>query len=298
MTTQNQGRPELRFGIYVDQWGKPLDQVYDEFRMVDELGFDVAWLSDHMGVPGTPILESWTLLAALAVRTSNIHLGVLVTNNTFRHPALLLKEAVTVDHISGGRLILGIGTGWEPDEHARYGIEFPSAHERVERLEEAATLMRLMMSQDRTTFVGQFYQVTDAPLEPRPIQAPRIPILIAAHRPRMLGVAARCADIWDSYHEMADSPTAGLKMPIEEQMRHLDEACLAIGRDPSEIRRSTWTTGEALASADAFREFITRQLELGFTDVSVLLPELVDERVLVTIARDVLPELRSISPGA
>jgi alkanesulfonate monooxygenase SsuD/methylene tetrahydromethanopterin reductase-like flavin-dependent oxidoreductase (luciferase family) len=293
MTAQPQQGPEPRFGLYVDQWAKPLSQVEDEFTIADELGFDYAWLSDHMGVPGTPILEGWTLLAALAVRTSRIRLGLLVTNNLFRHPALLLKEAVTVDHLSGGRLILGLGTGWEPGEHRRYGFEFPDAYERVERLEEAVTLIRLMMSQERTTFEGRFYNVQDAPLEPPPIQAPRIPILIAAHRPRMLRVAARHADIWDSYHAMADSPTAGLALSIEEQMHQLDAECRAIGRDPSQIRRSTWTTGEALESADAFRDFATRHLNLGFTDISVLLPEKVDERVLLAISRDVLPELRN-----
>jgi len=135
--------------------------------------------------------------------------------------------------------------------------------------------------------------VTDAKLEPAPIQSPRIPILIAAHRPRMLRVAARHADQWDSYHEMADSPTAGLEMPIAEQMRLLDDECRAIGRDPATIRRSTWTTGEALESADAFRDFATQQLGLGFTDVSVLLPERPDENVLRQIADDILPTLRA-----
>ena len=151
--------------------------------------------------------------------------------------------------------------------------------------------MGLMMSQERTTFDGRFYRVTDATLEPGPIQ-PRIPILIAAHRPRMLRVAARHADQWDSYHEMEESPTAGWTMPIKEQMAILDDECRAIGRDPTEIRRSTWTTGEALASADAFRDFASRQIELGFTDVSVLLPEVFDQAVLREIADEVVPSLR------
>lgn len=292
MTSSPAAPLPARFGLYVDQWGKSLGQVYEEFQIADELGFDCAWLSDHLVAPGTPLLESWTLLAGLAERTSRIRLGILVTSNTFRNPMLLLKEAVTVDHISAGRLILGIGTGWEPDEHARYGVEFPSARERVDRLEEAVTLMGLMMSQERTTFEGRFYRVADAPLEPAPVQTPRIPILIAAHRPRMLRIAARHADQWDSYAEMADGSTAGVQMSVAQQMRVLDAECRAIGRDPGEIRRSTWTTGEALDSPDAFRDFATRQLSLGFTDVSVLMPESVNEGVLTKIAGDVLPELR------
>jgi alkanesulfonate monooxygenase SsuD/methylene tetrahydromethanopterin reductase-like flavin-dependent oxidoreductase (luciferase family) len=285
--------PTPRFGLYVDQWGKSLAQVYEEFAMAEELGFDCAWLSDHLVAPGTPLLESWTLLAALAERTKRIRIGNLVTSNTFRHPQLLLKEAVTVDHISNGRLILGIGTGWEPDEHGRYGLEFPTGGERVDRLEESVTLMSLLMSQDRTTFEGRYYRVTDATLEPGPIQQPRIPILIAAHRPRAIRVAARHADQWDSYHQMDESPTADWSMPLQEQMAILDAECGAIGRNPATIRRSTWTTGEPLASADAFRQFACAQLAIGFTDVSVLLPERPDKAVLAEIARDVLPELRA-----
>ena len=122
-----------------------------------------------------------------------------MSSNTFRHPAILLKEAVTVDHISGGRLILGIGTGWHEDEHRRYGIDLPPAPERVDRFEEAVEVISLLMAQERTTFQGRYYQLDDARLEPRPLQQPRIPILIAAHRPRMLRIAARYADQWDTF---------------------------------------------------------------------------------------------------
>jgi Coenzyme F420-dependent N5,N10-methylene tetrahydromethanopterin reductase and related flavin-dependent oxidoreductases len=115
MTTDRPAAPGPRFGLFLSQANKPLSQVYDEFQMAEDLGFDHAWLVDHLvdtdGPPDHPCLEAWALLAALAARTSRIRLGVLVTSNTFRHPAVLLKGAVTVDHISGGRLILGLGTG-------------------------------------------------------------------------------------------------------------------------------------------------------------------------------------------
>jgi alkanesulfonate monooxygenase SsuD/methylene tetrahydromethanopterin reductase-like flavin-dependent oxidoreductase (luciferase family) len=293
MSEQPTSTQSPRFGLFVHQLGKSLAQIYKAFELADELGFDCAWLSDHVVTPGASFLESWTLLAAVAERTKRVRLGVLVTNNAFRHPLVLLKEAVTVDHISGGRLILGVGTGYPPDEPARYGIDFPAAGERVDRLEEAVTLMRLMMSQDRTTFEGRYYRVVDASLEPSAVQKPRIPILIAAHRPRMIRIAARHADQWDSFHEMEDTPTAGLKMPIAHQMAILDDECRAIGRNPAEIRRSTWATRGALASVDAFRDFASRHLALGFTDVSVVLPEPVDVAVLTAVARDVLPDLRN-----
>ena len=173
----------LRFGLFLSQARKDWDRVLEEFLEAEELGFDHAWLVDHLvdtdGGPEDGCLEAWTLLAAIAARTKRIRLGVLVSSNTFRHPAILLKEAVSVDHISGGRLILGIGTGWHEDEHRRYGIDLPPAPERVDRFEEAVEVISLLMQQERTTFRGQYYRLDDARLVPRPVQQPRIPILIA-----------------------------------------------------------------------------------------------------------------------
>ena len=201
------GAPALRFGMFLSQAGRSWTSVRDDFVQAEELGFDHAWLVDHLvdtdGAPEDGCLEGWTLLAAIAARTERIRLGVLVSSNTFRNPALLLKEAVTVDHISGGRVILGIGTGWHEDEHRRYGIDLPAPAERVDRFEEAVECISLLMGQERTTFHGRHYRLDDAQLEPRPVQQPRIPILIAAHRPRMLRIAARYADQWDTFAAIA-----------------------------------------------------------------------------------------------
>src|SRR5215207_9950617 len=140
--------------------------MLDDFTLAEELGFDHAWLVDHLldtdGPPEHPCHEAWTLLAALAARTSRIRLGVLVSSNTFRHPAVLLKEAVTVDHVSGGRLILGFGTGWHEDEHRRYGITLPPPPERVDRFEEAVELITRLQEEPRVTFRGRFYGADDA----------------------------------------------------------------------------------------------------------------------------------------
>ena len=218
---------------------------------------------------------------------------MLVTSNTFRHPALLLKEAVTVDHISGGRLILGIGTGWNEDEHRRYGIDLPAPPERVDRFEEAVRLISLLMLQERSTVQGRHYQLHDAHLEPRPVQRPGIPILIAAHRPRMLRIAARYADQWDVRCDRRDGDRRGLRRRLPGGLPNLDEACRDIGRDPAEIRRSTWTTREALRSTDAYLDFVRRHHRLGFTDFSTVAPAPEDEAVLRTIASEVIPELRA-----
>jgi alkanesulfonate monooxygenase SsuD/methylene tetrahydromethanopterin reductase-like flavin-dependent oxidoreductase (luciferase family) len=289
--------PALRFGVFLSQSNKPLAQVYDEFAMAEDLGFDHAWLVDHLvdtdGPPSNPILEAWTLLAALAERTSRIRLGVLVTSNTFRHPAILLKEAVTVDHISGGRLILGIGTGWHADEHRRYGLDLPPPRERVDRFEEAVQCIAGLMAQDRTTFDGTYYRLDDAPLEPRPIQQPRIPILIAAHRPRMLGLAARYADQWDTFPELAGAATDGVTTGLAERVAMFESAAREAGRDPATIRRSTWATREVMASEDAYRGFVDTHVGLGFTDISTVAPARDQMGTFRRIAETVIPAYRA-----
>lgn len=287
---------EPRFGLFMSQANKPWSQVLDEFLMAEDLGFDSAWLVDHLldtdGPPGHPCLEAWTLLAAIAARTSRIRIGVLVTSNTFRHPAILAKEAVTVDHISGGRLILGMGTGWHGEEHRRYGIEMPPAVERVDRLEEAVELVVRLMTEPRVTFEGRHYRTDDAVFEPRPVQQPRIPLLIAAHRPRMIRIAARWADQWDTFPELAGAATDGVTTSVEERMTAFGAACVAAGRDPGTVRRSTWALPAAVASEATYEAFARRQLELGFTDVSVV-PLGVPVERLRRIAEMVVPGLRA-----
>jgi alkanesulfonate monooxygenase SsuD/methylene tetrahydromethanopterin reductase-like flavin-dependent oxidoreductase (luciferase family) len=291
------GPTALRFGLFLSQARKDWNRVLDEFLEAEELGFDHAWLVDHLvdtdGSPKDGCLEAWTLLAAIAARTTRIRLGVLVSSNTFRHPAILLKEAVTVDHISAGRLVLGIGTGWHEDEHRRYGIDLPPAAERVDRFEEAVEVISLLMAQERTTFTGRHYQLDDAHLEPGPVQQPRIPILIAAHRPRMLRITARYADQWDTFGVIPGAATEGVETDLADRIAALDAACRAIGRDPAEIRRSTWATSEALRSTDAYLDFVRYHHRLGFTDFSTQWPEASDIGVLRRVATEIIPALRA-----
>ena len=287
---------EPRFGLFMSQASKPWSQVRDEFALAEELGFDHAWLVDHLldtdGPPELPCLEAWTLLGALAASTRTIRLGVLVSSNTFRHPALLAKEAVTVDHVSGGRLILGVGTGWHEDEHRRYGFDLPAAVERVDRFEEAVEMLVRLQEEPRLTFEGRFYRTDDAVFEPRPVQQPRIPLLIAAHRPRMIRIAARWADQWDTFPELPGTATDGVTSTVGERLAMLDAACLAVGRDPTTIRRSVWGGPEVLADEAAFESFARRHLSLGFTDISAV-PRGVPAERLRRIAAEVLPGLRA-----
>jgi alkanesulfonate monooxygenase SsuD/methylene tetrahydromethanopterin reductase-like flavin-dependent oxidoreductase (luciferase family) len=288
----------VRFGLFLSQAGRSWDEVLAQFRTAERLGFDHAWLVDHLiptdDRPDRPIHEAWTLLAALAALTERIRLGVLVTSNTFRNPAILAKQAVTVDHISGGRLILGIGAGWHEDEHRRYGIDLPPPPERVDRLEEAVQVLLALQASPWTTFTGRHYRLDEAPLEPPPLQRPRIPLLIAAHRPRMLRLAARYADQWDTFPELAGSATDGVTTDLGERVRVFDEACRAAGRDPASIRRSTWAEGDVAADEDRFVKFVRRHHALGFTDFSVVLPpEPGQFPVLERIARERIPALRA-----
>jgi alkanesulfonate monooxygenase SsuD/methylene tetrahydromethanopterin reductase-like flavin-dependent oxidoreductase (luciferase family) len=289
--------PPIRFGLFLSQASKSLGQVQDEFGLAEELGFDVAYLVDHLldtdGSPDLPCLESWTLLAGLATMTRRIRLGVLVTSNTFRHPAVLLKSAVTVDHLSAGRLILGLGTGWHGDEHRRYGIPFPSRGERVDRLEEALEVITRLMAGGPVSYAGRHYRLDEAFLEPRPVQQPRIPILVAAHRPRMLRIAARYADQWDTFAELPGASTEGVTSGVAEQLAALDEACTAVGRDPATIRRSTWVGREVWRSQDAYVGFVRRMRLTGFTDLTTVMPAPEDVSLLRRVAADVLPALRA-----
>src|SRR5690606_35197449 len=140
----------------------------------------------------TPNLESTAVLAGLATATERVRLGSLVFGNTYRHPAVLAKWAATVDHLSGGRLLLGIGAGWQENEHEQYGIELPAPKARLARFEEACQVIRGLLTQERTALTGDHYRLTNACAEPKPVQE-RLPILIGGKGDRMMGIVARHA---------------------------------------------------------------------------------------------------------
>jgi F420-dependent oxidoreductase-like protein len=295
---------EPRFGLFLSQANRSWNEVLDSFLLAEELGFDHAWLVDHLldtdGPPSHPCHEAWTLLAAIAARTERIRIGVLVTSNTFRHPAILAKEAVTVDHISEGRLILGLGAGWHDGEHRRFGIDLPPPAERVDRLEEAVQIVISLMTSERTTFQGRHYRLDDAPLEPKPVQRPRIPLLIAAHRPRMLRLAARYADQWDTFPEILGTATDGVTEDVAARVVRFDAAARDAGRDPMAIRRSTWAEAPTLASEDAYLAFVRHHRQLGFTDFMTVAPRPDDMPTLRRIALERIPALRlelTAAPG-
>jgi len=280
------------------------DELRERFELADELGFDHIWLVDHL-MPtdppyDRPMFEAWTSLAALAALTHRVRIGILVTSNTFRHPSVLAKQAVTVDHISRGRLILGLGTGWHPEEHHRFGIDFPDAPERVDQLEEALDVIIALMSGEPASFLGRHYRLDEALALPAPVQQPRIPILIAAHRPRMLRLAARRADMWDTFATTEGTATEGIASDLAERVRIFEEACRAAGRDPNGIRRSVWVGADRsgpFSSPDAYAQFVEHHQALGFTDLMAALPSPDRWAMVREIATTVIPALRVRQPA-
>jgi F420-dependent oxidoreductase-like protein len=278
----------LRVGV-VSGARLPFPQLVERWQEVEELGFDTVWVTDHF-ITGNdpqsdaePLYEAWTVIAGLAMVTERIRFGVMVNGNTYRNPAVLAKQAVTVDHISNGRLELGIGAGWWEREHDAYGFPFPSPRELVDRFAEALEIIQRLQTQERADFHGEYYWVTDAPFEPKPIQQPHIPLLIGSFGPRMLALTARYADIWNTRGPVAESA---------ERSRLLDDKCRAIGRDPQEIRRSTWPHENPWDSVENVTEVIAAYAAAGFTDFVFTWPPAGKEDVMRTFARDVLPGLR------
>ena len=194
----------MRFGLDISQHQLSWDELLRRARYAEDAGFDGAWVFDHFkplyGDPAGPCLEGWTLLAGLAQATTRIRLGALVTGITYRHPSILAAEAVTVDHISGGRLELGVGAAWHQGEHDELGIQFPDAPERVKRLDEGIEVMTSLMTTDGATFDGRFYRLNNASYNPKPVQQPHPPIWIGAGGEKlMLPLVGRRADVWHSF---------------------------------------------------------------------------------------------------
>jgi len=215
--------------------------------------------------------------------TRRVRFGCMVTGNTYRHPALLAKMAVTVDHLSGGRLEFGIGAAWAEVEHQMYGIE--GLDHRVGRLRESLDAIVSLWTNDRTTIDGRYYHFKEAIADPKPIQKPHPPIWIGAGGDQMMMIVARYADVWNSAG--APSPEAAA-----EQSRKLDDACRQVGRDPAEIRRSIqhmWDGQNRTHLVDR----IGRHLELGFTE-QIINCQGPDHAGVARAAAEALPELRSV----
>ena len=289
MATARQSR--LRFGVLTYPEHVTYSEILQTWQEIDTLGFATAFVFDHFipftGSPNGPCLEGWTLLSALAAQTTQVRAGVLVTGNTYRHPAVLAKMAVTVDHVSNGRLILGIGAGWFAAEHRMYGIPFSTTSGRARQLREAITVFKLLFTQEKSTFSGTYYQLQDAPFAPKAVQQPHPPILIGGTGAKViLPLAARQANIWHFYGgSEAES--------IRRTCTAFDAVCRKVGRDPHEIEKATSLSSSQLVGAPT--EVVARLRALANTGIQHLLIELsapYDRQFLRRFAKDILPEFR------
>ena len=286
-------RQPLRIGIKLSQ-DAPIESYLAIWKIADEARFDHCWAMDHMATIGRigddrPIFDGWELLAAMAMATRHVRLGLLVTGITYRNPALLAKIATTVDHLSGGRLEFGIGAAWAANEHEMYGIS--GLDHRVGLFSEGLQVIRSLWTEERTNFDGRYYTMRNAVANPKPVQKPYPPIWVGSGGPRMLRLTARHADVWNA--------AGGEIETVVAASRQLDEACAAIGREPTEIRRSV-----QLAAGDDPAEIIDRvhrYHEAGFTEVILMLSggsmstSADPVQSAAMLAERVLPQLRADS---
>ena len=277
----------LRFGLKLSGQDTTIEALRAVWRIADEGGFDHVWDFDHLasigdGGPDRPIYEGWTLQAAIAQATKRVRIGCLVTGNTYRNPALLAKEAVTVDHLSGGRLEFGIGAAWAQIEHEMYGIE--GLDHRVGRLSESLRIIKSLFTEERTNFDGRYYHFKDAIANPKPVQKPYPPFWIGASGPTTLRLVARHADVWNI--------AGGDPDRVKELTPMLEEACGAVGRDPSEIRRSIQFGWDGKDRSELL-ELSAGYLEQGVTEQVVYLRGAEPERLADKMAA-VLPDLRKL----
>jgi F420-dependent oxidoreductase-like protein len=233
---------QIRFGVQTPPQNSTWQELRDTWKLIDSLDYDTAWVFDHffaiLSDPSGPCFEGWVSLAALAAQTSRVQAGVLVTGNTYRHPAVLAKMAATLDHVSGGRLIMGIGGAWFEAEHNAYGIPFYTTAERIHRLDEAAEIIKRLWSEEQVTFQGRYYTLKDAYCEPKPMQKPRPPIMIGGSGEKlMLRVVAKHADQWNTF---------GSPELFRHKIAVIGEHCAAVGRDIEAIEMS-WA-GPALVT--------------------------------------------------
>ena len=251
-------RPQhAEWGPMVDFW-KEADQI--------EL-YSTGWTFDHFypifSDPNGPCFEGWTMLAYMAGVTERIRLGVLVTGNTHRHPAVLANMAATLDVASGGRLDIGLGAGWAENEHEAYGLYLPPLKERFDRLTEACAVIDTLLTNEWSDFHGEHYQLTNARSEPKPIQQPRPPILIGGKgRKRTLRIVAEWADEWNF--------PGGEPAELQELIAVLRQHCADIGRDPDEILISV--KAEATIDPGPFAELVASYREAGAQHVIAHFP--------------------------
>jgi F420-dependent oxidoreductase-like protein len=280
----------LSFGIKTAPQHTTYDAMLAVWREADATPiFEHAWLFDHFapiaGDLDGPCLEGWTTLAAYAARTNRLRLGLMVTGNTYRHPAVLAKIAATLDIISGGRLDLGLGAGWNQYEHASMGLPLYAPGERIRRLGEACEIIKRLFTQPLTDFDGRYYQLKEARCEPKPMQKPYPTFVIGGGGEQLtLRVAARYADVWNF--------AGGSVEQFAHKVRVLHEHCAAVGRDPAAIRLSVQAPVNYDDPGETARA-LQRFVDAGATHLVLTLRPPYPADIVARLADEVVPLVRA-----
>jgi alkanesulfonate monooxygenase SsuD/methylene tetrahydromethanopterin reductase-like flavin-dependent oxidoreductase (luciferase family) len=293
----------MKFGAIVLQ-DMPYQELVRLWQKFETLGFDSTWVADHFinyTHPEGLWYDGWTVLTALAGTTSKIRIGTLVTSIALRNPAVLARQAMTVDHISNGRLDIGIGAGAPSIIDPSYqmiGIDDWSFDERVERFREQVEILDTLLSNTKSSYEGKYYQIDSAIMSPGPIQKPRPPLTIAAHTSPSLRIAAEYADVWVSFGDDFGAPIANIIKKTEKRIKKLDKYCDEIGRDAGTLERSLLIFGQeantAFASERYFTDIVERYAGLGLTELIFFYPFFAPNQIATfeDIAIDIIPTLR------
>lgn len=312
-------KKKIRFGIQTAQQDVDFEQLLVVWQHADALGYDSAFVFDHfMPILGSdmdgPTLEGWTLLTALAVQTRRLEVGTLVTGNTYRNPALVAKMATTLDIVTRGRAVLGIGAGWFEPEHQAYGFPFNTAKERADRLDEALQVITQLWTEDHPSFAGKYYTLDKAPFAPKSIQRPHPPIMIGGKGKKwIMPLVGRYAQQWNA-------PLGLTPDEIRERIEIIKAECKRIGRDPCDVEVSVflvlysitdvplagpimglaarWMTNESVArgllagSATQITEKIQTYVDAGATHIIMNIQPPYDGEMLERFAKEVMPNFQ------
>jgi alkanesulfonate monooxygenase SsuD/methylene tetrahydromethanopterin reductase-like flavin-dependent oxidoreductase (luciferase family) len=300
-----------RFGLMTYE-AAPWPELVDRWRGFEAQGWDSLWAGDHLwsstdagGATSRPRFDAWQLAGGIAAATERVTVGTLVSAFPLRNPAVVAKQTITLDHMSGGRFVPGIGAGGNPKDHAVAGVEEWTPATRAARFEEYSAVVKGMLEHDRFDYRGEHYRVDGAVRAPAPLADPRPPLLIAAHVEDTIRVAARDADIWSSYGTLFSQLRRGVKLSeadshrvTRERGRLLDEHAERFGRDPATIRKSFmagFTEDAPWESAERFTDFIGRFTEIGISEFMFPYPLQGPhkEGVFEEVVAEVLPRLRA-----
>lgn len=286
-----------------------------DWSWAEAVGYDALYVGDHLwsrlqdGRLIQPRYDTWVMLAALAMSTTRVAIGPYMTSMPYRHPATVAKQAITLDHLSGGRLRLGLGAGGNPADLAAAGLDPEPLGRRAAQFSEYVEVIRGLLEQERFEYDGDHYRIGMAIRHPSPIQQPRPPLTIAAHVPLTIAVAARHADTWSSYGVLMSAARAGAEMSsgralqlTRDRIARLESYATAAGRDPANIRRSFlvgFTPDLPWDSDEAFRDLVGRYAELGIDEfvLPAPLPDTASPNLLERLSHDVIPGIRRLGKG-